>query len=181
MGIKYNPADVMKAIHKDVMRVVKKAPRAIGVIAVNHFEENFEKGGFVDKTLQKWKPRKNDTDPGRGVLIGKQSGKLMRATRIISANPSGTIVGNTLKYAGIHNRGGTINHPGGTAYFPKAGKAVFVKNATAKRYNKLYKKEMPRTKPHPIPIPQRKFIGASYQLNVKIAKYYIKQFSKNLK
>ncbi len=37
-------------------------PRKIGVESVNFFTENFQKGGFVDRRLQKWKPSKR-TDP----------------------------------------------------------------------------------------------------------------------
>lgn len=178
---KYTIDNVMKHIQRDVTKVIRKAPRAVGRITVNHFEENFERGGFVDKTLERWKHRKNDKDPGRGVLIGKQSASLMRSIRVISSTSSAVIVGTSKAYARIHNRGGTINHPGGTPYFLKGNKAVFVRNVTAKRYNQIFNKEMPRTKPHKIPIPQRRFLGPSYQLNLKIGRWYIRQFNKNLK
>jgi phage gpG-like protein len=178
---KYNTNNVMKQIERDVMRVVRKAPRAVGRIAVNHFEENFERGGFMDKSLERWEPRKNDKDPGRGVLIGKQSASLMRSIRVISTTGQAEIVGTSKPYARIHNRGGTINHPGGTAYFVRNRKAHFVRNVTAKRYNQIFNKELPRTKPHKIRIPQRKFLGPSHTLNLRIARWYIRQFNKNLK
>lgn len=56
-------------------------------------------------------------------------------------------------YARIHELGGTINHPGGTPYFINdEGKAVFVSKANADP-------DLPRTKPHPIKIPARPYIG----------------------
>lgn len=178
---KHHIDKVMSDIQRDIMKVVRKAPRAVGRIAINHFEENFERGGFMDKTLERWKPRKNDKDSGRGVLIGKQSAGLMRSIRVLSSNGQAVIVGTSKPYARIHNRGGTINHPGGTAYFVKGGKAVFVRNVTAKRYNEIFNRKMKRTKPHKIKIPQRKFLGPSYTLNVRIGRWYLKQFNKNLK
>ncbi len=178
---KLSPQKAFKTIIKDVRKVVSKAPRAVGRIAVNHFEENFEKGGFVDNTLEKWDNRKDNKDPGRGILIGKQSGRLMRSIRVISATRNGVIVGTSLPYARIHNRGGTINHPGGTAFFIKDKRAVFVRNKTAARYRQLHKKDLPRTRAHKITIPQRRFLGPSYQLNLKIARWYLRQFNLNLK
>lgn len=54
-------------------------------------------------------------------------------------------------YAGIHEFGGTINHPGGTAYFKdaKSGMVRFVSNKTA------IAAQLPRTKPHLIHMPER--------------------------
>src|SRR5260370_40510541 len=53
-------------------------------------------------------------------------------------------------YAGIHEYGGSINHPGGTAY----GHYGFVanRNATA---------GMPRTAAHVIPMPERSYMRSS--------------------
>ena len=54
-------------------------------------------------------------------------------------------------YAAIHEFGGVIHHPGGTAYIPNADKSglmLFVSNANATA-------DMLRTKPHDITIPER--------------------------
>lgn len=60
--------------------------------------------------------------------------------------------GTNLDYARIHELGGTINHPGGTAYkIVGPGKAAFVSNANATA-------NMKRTKPHPIVMPARPFL-----------------------
>ncbi len=44
---------------KNLERYMKRdMPRIIGIESVNFFTENFEKGGFVDNNLKKWKPSK---------------------------------------------------------------------------------------------------------------------------
>jgi phage gpG-like protein len=61
--------------------------------------------------------------------------------------------GSKVPYAAIHEYGGTINHPGGTAYFMAGeGRIGFVSNAKATS-------DMPRTKPHAITIPARAYLG----------------------
>lgn len=63
-----------------------------------------------------------------------------------------------VKYAAIHEFGGIIKHPGGTAYIYTGkwgdGAVQFVSNANATA-------EMPRTKPHDIPMPERSFMRSS--------------------
>lgn len=65
----------------------------------------------------------------------------------------------SVKYAGIHEFGGTIRHPGGTAYLPLggSGKVAFVSNLWAASYSG----DLPRTKPHDIPMPERSFLRSS--------------------
>lgn len=63
-----------------------------------------------------------------------------------------------VKYAGIHEFGGNIKHPGGTAYIVTAAKgAVFISNAKAEAMKAAPK----RTKPHDIPMPERSYLRSS--------------------
>lgn len=55
-------------------------------------------------------------------------------------------------YGAIQELGGTIAHPGGTAYFMKDGKPVFVSNA------RPVAASLPRTKPHNITLPERPYM-----------------------
>lgn len=55
-------------------------------------------------------------------------------------------------YGAIQELGGTINHPGGTAYFIKNGELVFVGNDSPAAGR------LPRTKPHPITLPERPYM-----------------------
>lgn len=66
-----------------------------------------------------------------------------------------------VKYAAIHEFGGVINHPGGTAYYPgRDGKAQFLSNATAAKMEALGR-ILPRTRPHQIRMPERSFMRSS--------------------
>ncbi|MEA2041147.1 MAG: hypothetical protein U9N85_01155 [Bacteroidota bacterium] len=49
----------IKAVEKRLQSYINKdAPRIIGIEAVNFFKENFDRQGFLDKSLKKWKPAK---------------------------------------------------------------------------------------------------------------------------
>lgn len=144
-----------------------RLPALMGAEAVRHIKENFRQGGFVDETLEPWKPRKNDKDQGRGILIGKGTGHLFKDIRVLQKLINGVKVGTTLPYARIHNDGGTIQHPGGTAFFKKKGEIAYVSNRVALALATAGRK-LPRTKAHRITIPARKFIGASVQLGARL-------------
>ncbi|KWO52964.1 hypothetical protein WM28_10820 [Burkholderia ubonensis] len=68
---------------------------------------------------------------------------------------TGTI-GPNVPYARILEYGGTIRHPGGTAYLPTAGGYEFISNRAAALLPNL-----PRTKPHLIPIPAHPYMRSS--------------------
>lgn len=46
--------------------------KIMGVLAVNHFKESFDKEGFTDKTLKKWPEveRRKSTSPWYGFKYG---------------------------------------------------------------------------------------------------------------
>lgn len=61
-----------------------------------------------------------------------------------------------VKYAAIHEFGGVIHSPGGTAYIvTPGGLAEFISNAAAIGLN------LPRTAPHDINMPERSFLRSS--------------------
>jgi phage gpG-like protein len=67
---------------------------------------------------------------------------------------TGTIGANT-PYARILEYGGTIRHPGGTAYLPERdGSTRFISNAAAAGRN------LPRTRAHAIPVPAHPYMRA---------------------
>ena len=57
-----NPAQFIQELKRKNKRIIEyieeKAPRIVGVEAVNFFKSSFDKGGFTDKSLVKWKPVK---------------------------------------------------------------------------------------------------------------------------
>lgn len=65
--------------------------------------------------------------------------------------------GTKVEYAAVHEFGGTIPHPGGTAYIVTKDGAKFISNARAARFKN--QKSIRRTKAHSITIPARPFLA----------------------
>ena len=149
--------------------VQSEFPRRAAKMGVDHFKENLRKGGFVNGGLKPWpksKRQKNAEGKGAAANYGTLlSARLELFNSIVGrASNAQAIISTDKPYAKIQNEGGTIQHPGGTAYFPKNGKAIFVKNETADRYQSLHLQALKRTKPHAITIPARPFIGPNLEL-----------------
>ncbi len=174
-----NKFDISK-LQRAIEKKLKHIPAKMGNIAVRHFKDSFRKKGFIDKRLERWKPTRQPNQRGSLML---RSGALMRSIRRTRTTATSTTIqagGSHVPYAEIHNEGGTINHPGGTAYFPKNEKAVFVSNETAKRFEYRYKHKLPRTEPHQIPIPKRQYMGRSHVMNTRIKRMIKKEITKGL-
>ncbi len=93
-----------------------------------------------------------------GPVLKNRTGLLRESINAQVEDGGGTItgsVGTNVVYAAIHEYGGIIHHPGGTAYFVSSDGATFVSNS-----NPLAA-EMLRTKPHDIPIPERSFLRST--------------------
>ena len=131
---------------------IDKTLKDIEVKATELFDRNFEEQGFFGK---KWDKRKNDSDPGRGILMGRGSGRLRRSLQ----NPkrgSNSITWNLdVPYAKIHNEGGTI----------KATQNVRPFNRTVKGKEQKVKAF---TRNVNIKMPQRQFIGDHPKLRLEI-------------
>lgn len=67
-----------------------------------------------------------------------------------------------LRYGILHENGGTITHPGGTAYIIIKGKARFVTNAKAAQYA-AKGRTVKRTKAHSITIRKRPFLAPGFE------------------
>ena len=97
-----------------------------------------------------------------GEVLNVQTGAL-RSGIFNTVTDSGTKVTGkvaapkNVPYAAIHEFGGVIHHPGGTAYFidSKSQLAVFVKNSDVRAAL------LPRTKPHDIVMPERSYLRSS--------------------
>lgn len=172
---------LMAAIPEIKSYVSNVFPRHAAKIAVDHFKNNFRKGGFVNGGLRPWPKAKRQTNAeGKGAEANYGtllSGRDELFNSIVGEARNGmAIIKSDKPYAEIQNNGGTINHPGGTAYFPKKSKAVFVSNETASRYDALHIKPLNRTRPHAITIPARPFIGESIELTNDLTEQIEKDF-----
>lgn len=152
-------------LNREIMEVV---PNIIAETATEYFKDSFSRKEFNGVA---WTKTKQPVQ--RGSLMVR-SGALVSSIRPSLISPDQVRIsagGPKAPYAKVHNEGGTINHPGGTAWtmIPEAQgdkvlRPVWVSNTKAAATGKKY----PRTAPHQIPIPQRQFMGDSAELSQKM-------------
>ncbi|MDF0543336.1 HK97 gp10 family phage protein [Sphingobium sp. H39-3-25] len=101
-----------------------------------------------------------------GTAPNNDTGFLANSIETVQKSPLVVEVSANAPYAAIHEYGGTINHPGGTAYFiGDDGMAVFVPDSN------ILSTYLPRTKPHTIVMPERPYMRPALEKNrVEIAK-----------
>ena len=102
-------AEIAKKVQNEVMI---NLPRKVGVVAKNHFTDNFRKGGFVDSSLEPWQVTKRQQS-GRGAE-GKYTPLTSRRDHLMRSIVAHPRVGevaivNEVEYASIHNEGGVVN------------------------------------------------------------------------
>lgn len=91
----------------------RKMPVYAGRIAVNHVQDNFRKGGFVNDGLHKWKKSNRETYGGKsaagnyGTLMSGRN-HLYSSSKYVPGDAMVSIQNDEI-YAGIHNWGGTIS------------------------------------------------------------------------
>ena len=167
----YIPGD----FDKKMAKVLSKAPRALGSIAVSFFKQSFRNQGFTNDTLEPWKPRSGNKDNGRAILV--KSGRLRNSIRIVKADTSVIIIGTDVPYAKIHNRG----YVGGVtvkAHHRTKISKVLVYNIKSKK-GRTVKTDTGRSQiqsfTRRIRMPKRQFMGNSAQLNKLIKQWFVSQ------
>lgn len=135
---------------------LKEMPTVIGETAVNFFKDSFNRQGFIDKSFERWTPRK---DKLRHKILMK-SLYLRNSIQVMEANYQRVVVAPVLgtqhDYAKIHNEGGTVSIPI-TAKSKKFFWYMFKKTNDGKwKAMALTKKTTLQ-----ITIPKRQFIGNS--------------------
>jgi phage gpG-like protein len=155
----------MKEIKQDIVRmigVVTGFSSRVATIANDLFDQNLERESFFG---QSWPVSEYVKKTRSGGKMLQKTGRLRRS---IKYKQYGNVIifSSNAPYAEIHNEGGTIKHPGGTAYFynKNKGETIWVSNRAARG------KKYPRTRPHNIEMPQRQFIGDHRQLQKEIEK-----------
>ena len=191
---------IFAELAKKVQREVQiNLPRKVGIIAKNHFTDNFRKGVFVDDSLQPWQTTKRQ-EWGRGTE-GKYTPLTSRRDRLMRSitahpRPGEVTIINDVEYASIHNEDGEVN-PRVTekmkrfAWYKVYSIAKIRKRKPGEKRRKkgtakplLPEAEMwkalaltKKTRLH-IKIPQRQFIGDSKALQQKIDELIIKTIQK---
>lgn len=189
---------------KDIVRLVERLkdeverevndrlPRKVGIIAVQHFKQNFRDSGFRDGGLRPWKKSQRELAGGRGAAaryktLTSARNHLMSSTE---AHPRrGEVsIENPVPYAAIHNEGGTlVSNPTITPKMRKYAWAMVYKLSGRRRGGAKGKgaaqplseeaqrwKALALTKKTKLRIrakmPKRQFIGESRELKEKVNK-----------
>lgn len=182
-----------------------KMPRITGRLAVNHYQANFRKGGFVDETLDPWPVTRRQLS-GAGTA-GSKYGPLLSSTKHLmksvkyTTSTYRTLVYNHVHYAPIHNWGGKIPVTDKMRgymwyqYMKASGKLGNSKNNTLgisakkkKNYSKATTAEAEKWRrlalsirnKNTIHIPQRQFLGPSSALTRQIIDKGEKELDKEL-
>lgn len=97
-----------------------------------------------------------------GQVLHRVTGALARSINWLVDDNDQEVIGKVrssgdVKYAAIHEFGGVIHHPGGTAYIIQDGQAVWVSNAKADALGH----DLPRTKAHDINMPERSYLRST--------------------
>lgn len=134
--------------------VQQHLPRELGARAVTFFKESFRRSGWLDRSLEKWKPRRADSPKNKGRAILIKRGHLRGSIRIMSAGRDSVVVGSNLPYAAIHNYGesGTATVRTHSRRTPSGGKT------TVRAHTRAFS------------MPQRQFMGESETLDKIIGK-----------
>ena len=175
---------VTKAKDDILKEVNDRLPRKVGVIAVNHFKQNFRDGGWLDNGLHPWKrTRRQDSkspDAKYGPLTSRRN-HMMRSIQA-STSPGQVTIQDPVPYAAIHNDGGDITtHPTVTDRMRKYAWHMVYSLAGIKGKGKL-PRELPaeadkwkglaltkkRNRTVHAHTPQRQFMGDSAELRMKI-------------
>jgi phage gpG-like protein len=158
-----------------------KAPKIVGKTAVDHFKDNFRKGGFDNK---KWSPSQRQDGNGYtsekyGPLLSARN-ELMNSLTYELGNGK-VIISSDKVYAEIHNNGGVINIPI-TDKMRKFAWAKHYKETENKKGQGGKWKALALTKKDKITVnmPQRQFVGVSDILNKRIVSRLENNLSKIL-
>jgi phage gpG-like protein len=139
-------------------------PRHIGKIAVDHFQQNFIKGGYVDDVLQPWRPSKRigqdrSAASGYGTLLSSRK-ELYNSIRAV-ASTGKVVIASSLVYSRIHNEGGQITQQ----ITPAMRRFAWAKYYESGKENQSWK-AMAITKKQSriITIPKRQYMGEGAEL-----------------
>lgn len=147
-------------------QIHKRFPELAAIEAVNFSKERFVAKNWLDRSPNRWQPRKNPNKPG-SLMVGKGSGKLKKSVRKLKTTRNSVLIGTNFSYAQIHNEGGDIK------------KTVTIKGHIRKR-NGREERVRPHIRQMNINMPKRQFIGESAILLRRIERMLDKQIKNAL-
>lgn len=107
-------SELIKRQSREVDQLVRRQlPVKVGRMAKDHYQDNFRKGGFVNRGLQKWATTRRQqsgsasASASYGPLLSGRN-HLFSSIKYVPGDYRVT-VSNDLPYAAIHNQGGTVS------------------------------------------------------------------------
>lgn len=194
------------AIRKQLeLELSDRLPRKVGVIAVQHFKQNFHDSGFRNDGLRPWQKSKRELAGGKSAsarykTLTSARNHLMNS---VQHKPSrgAVLILNPVPYASIHNEGGVVtSNPTITPQMRKFAWAMVYKLSGKRKSRTKGKKRRKGTKSeNPLPpeaqkwralaltkktkihikakMPKRQFMGESRELTAKINEQIMKSLS----
>ena len=139
---------------REFRRFLKTAPTLIGNVALNFYQDSWNRQGFLDRRVEKWKPRAvSDKRRGSRKLLVK-TGKLRRSLRMKTSGYRIQIY-TDIPYAQIHNEGGRIT---GTVRVRQHTRRTRSGRVTVRKHTRRVNTR----------IPKRQFMGPSQTLDKRI-------------
>lgn len=173
----------MEDLNKRLAATKKTLPRKVAAIVVDFFKGRFQRQSWIDRTTEKWAPRKGKSKKNKGRAILVRSGRLRRSIRAVNITQEQIIIGTDVPYARIHNEGGKIEGTQNVSSYTRrahqrkgytrAGrkiKSTQVKQSTVKSHTRHVSRVMPR----------RQFMGASEALNKRVKGLITREINKAL-
>lgn len=194
MATHSNFSSAFKSMYRKLQSTQRTLPSVLANVGTNFFISNFDKEGFQDDSLERWKPRQakgkvKKKDQTRKILV--KSGKLKRAVnKSVKEKSFKRIVWQVsgIPYAAVHNDGFK-----GLQYVKSYSRDLIGKKKEATgTYSIKTRKVNTRTVKYvkgqsvvsehvrQINIPQRKFMGPSRTLNTLFRKKIIEAYKKSL-
>ena len=107
-------SELIKRQSREVDQLVRRQlPVKVGRMAKDHYQDNFRKGGFVNRGLQKWATTRRQqsgsasASASYGPLLSGRN-HLFSSIKYVPGDYR-VMVSNDLPYAAIHNQGGTVS------------------------------------------------------------------------
>lgn len=156
-------------------------PRIMGKLAIDHFQDNFRRAGYIDTSLEPWEQTLRQRLPfngaaGRYTPLLSRSNHLMRSIDARPSNGSTTVMADT-PYAQAHNEGATVPITQPMRRFFWAKHAEAKKHGGQHNPETLFWRNMAITKKQQLRIPKRQFIGPSRRLTQNITQTLLKDLS----
>ncbi len=166
------PETDLKIITERYQAMRQQLMTKIGALMLEFTEQRFREQGWAGTVMQPWQARKNNTDPGRAILI--KSGALRRSVYVVAKTEDNVTIGSDLPYAKIHNEGGDIKHYARSEVFVRNRKeGRFVKGTTPGHGFSYGENNMQ--------MPQRRFMGDSPYLRLQIRRLITLEINKCFK